>query len=96
MVTPRVEKGTDCLQRGMAKRAGVIDRCAPLERRRVQGVMYGPALVARTTGYLRFLGHRIAHAHFSLNQLLPFDTSGNQIIHAIVTVVTPCGGEPSM
>ena len=48
MVTPRVEKGTDRLRREMAERASVMDKCAPLERRRMQGVTYGPAMVARS------------------------------------------------
>ena len=37
-VAIRVEKGTGCLPFGMAERAGVIDRCAPLECCQVLGV----------------------------------------------------------
>ena len=37
-VATRIEKGTGCLQCGMAKRAGVIDRCVPLECRQVLSV----------------------------------------------------------
>ena len=59
-------------------------RCAHLECYRVLGVTYLPAMMAKTTGHLPFLGHQTRHAHFTLNQLLQFDMGGNQVIQSLL------------
>ena len=82
MVTPRVENGTGCLQSRMAERAGVIDRCAPFELSRVLNVAVSTCNGGKN--HRPFLGHRARHAHFTLNQLLLFDTSENQIIQLLL------------